>query len=99
MPSLFYSPARAAHLERVRTFFERHGARTVFIGRFIAVLRTWAAIFAGAAEMPFADENCATLVGRLNAPLLGRVPHLQEAQAETQAASALPYLDFSSLLS
>jgi dethiobiotin synthetase len=61
-------------------------------------LAGWVANHAGAAEMPFADENCATLVDRLNAPLLGRVPHLQEAQAETQAASALPYLDFSSLL-
>jgi dethiobiotin synthetase len=61
-------------------------------------LAGWVANHAGAAEMPFADENCATLVGRLNAPLLGRIPHLQETQAETRAALALPYLDFSSLL-
>lgn len=57
-------------------------------------LAGWVANHAGAAEMPFADENCATLVDRLDAPLLGRVPHL----AHAQAASALPYLDFSSLL-
>jgi dethiobiotin synthetase len=57
-------------------------------------LAGWVANHAGAAEMPFADENCATLADRLDAPLLGRVPHL----ARAQAALALPYLDFSSLL-
>jgi undecaprenyl-diphosphatase len=44
---------KPAHLERVHSFFERHGARTVFFGRFIALLRTWAAVFAGAARMPY----------------------------------------------
>jgi len=43
-----------AHLERARRFFERHGPKTVFIGRFIALLRTWAAVLAGAARMPYA---------------------------------------------
>ena len=57
-------------------------------------LAGWVANHAGASEMPFADENCATLAARLDAPLLGRVPHL----APAQAASALPYLDFSSLM-
>jgi len=42
-----------AHLERARHFFARHGPPTVFIGRFIALLRTWAAIIAGAACMSF----------------------------------------------
>ena len=42
-----------SHLERTRRFFERHGPKTVFIGRFIALLRTWAAVLAGAARMPY----------------------------------------------
>ncbi len=42
-----------ATLERVRAFFARHGNKTVFIGRFIAVLRTWAAFFAGTGGMPY----------------------------------------------
>ncbi|HYR98180.1 MAG TPA: bifunctional DedA family/phosphatase PAP2 family protein, partial [Gemmatimonadales bacterium] len=42
-----------SHLERSRRFFERHGPKTVFIGRFIALLRTWAAVLAGAAHMPY----------------------------------------------
>src|SRR3989442_1779539 len=42
-----------SHLARARKFFERHGPKTVFIGRFIALLRTWAAVLAGAAHMPY----------------------------------------------
>src|SRR5712691_11870225 len=42
-----------SHLARAHTFFERHGPKTVFIGRFIALLRTWAAVLAGAAHMPY----------------------------------------------
>ena len=38
---------------RIHTFFERHGAKTVFIGRFIALLRSWASVLAGVAGMPF----------------------------------------------
>ena len=34
-------------------FFERHGAKTVFIGRFIALLRSWAAALAGVGCMPY----------------------------------------------
>jgi membrane protein DedA with SNARE-associated domain/membrane-associated phospholipid phosphatase len=40
-------------LEKVRSFFDRHGSKAVFFGRFIALLRTWAALLAGTAEMPY----------------------------------------------
>ncbi len=43
-----------AKLERAHGFFERHGAKTVFLGRFIALLRSWAAALAGVACMPYA---------------------------------------------
>lgn len=42
-----------AKLARVHDFFERHGAKTVFIGRFITLVRSWAAAFAGVALMPY----------------------------------------------
>src|SRR5258708_2073721 len=32
----------ASHLARAHSFFERHGPKAVFLGRFIALLRTWA---------------------------------------------------------
>src|SRR5438876_2126339 len=42
-----------SHLERARGFFDRHGAKAVFFGRFIALLRTWAAVLAGVGRMPY----------------------------------------------
>ncbi len=44
---------RESHLLRAQEFFRVHGAKTVFIGRFIALLRTWAAVLAGAANMRY----------------------------------------------
>lgn len=45
---LFLKPA---HLARAERFFARHGDKTVFFGRFIAVLRAWAAFLAGLNRM------------------------------------------------
>ena len=42
-----------AKLARLHAFFGRHGAKTVFIGRFVALLRSWAAVLAGVACMPY----------------------------------------------
>jgi len=40
-------------LEQGRRFFQRHGGKTVFLGRFVALLRTTAALFAGVSRMPY----------------------------------------------
>jgi len=45
---LFLKPE---HLERAEKFFSRHGDKTVFFGRFIAILRAWAAFLAGVNQM------------------------------------------------
>ncbi len=42
---------KPAHLERAERFFARHGNKTVFFGRFVAVLRAWAAFLAGINRM------------------------------------------------
>lgn len=42
---------RPQHLDRAEKFFDRHGDKTVFFGRFIAVLRAWAAFLAGVNHM------------------------------------------------
>jgi membrane protein DedA with SNARE-associated domain/membrane-associated phospholipid phosphatase len=44
---------RETEIECAHAFFERHGAKTVFFGRFIALLRTWAAVLAGVSSMPY----------------------------------------------
>jgi len=41
------------HLERAERFFAKHGDKTVFFGRFVAVLRAWAAFLAGVNRMPW----------------------------------------------
>src|SRR3954452_2477355 len=43
---------RAHALERGEHFFERHGAKTVFLGRFVPGVRIVAAVLAGASAMP-----------------------------------------------
>ena len=44
---------RAVALERGERFFDRHGAKTVFLGRFVPGVRVVAAVLAGAAGMPW----------------------------------------------
>ncbi len=48
-----YIGVKREHIARAHAFFEKHGAKTILFGRFIALLRTWAAIIAGAAAMSF----------------------------------------------
>lgn len=43
---------RLAWAER---FYQRHGSKTVFFGRFFSILRTWAAFLAGTNRMPWAE--------------------------------------------
>jgi membrane protein DedA with SNARE-associated domain len=42
---------RDRQLKMPDLYYARHGAKTVFFGRWIAFLRIWAALFAGAAQM------------------------------------------------
>ncbi len=41
------------HLDYAEKYFEKHGDKTVFFGRFIAILRAWAAFLAGVNHMPW----------------------------------------------
>ncbi len=40
-------------LQWIEGFFDKHGPKTVFFGRFVGVLRTYAALFAGISHMPY----------------------------------------------
>jgi membrane protein DedA with SNARE-associated domain len=40
-------------LDGAQRFFERHGDKTVFFGRFVSVLRAWSAFLAGVNHMPW----------------------------------------------
>jgi membrane protein DedA with SNARE-associated domain len=49
-PLLRFNSTRQAHLKK---FFDRHGAKTIFLARFISLLRAWAAFFAGLNAMHY----------------------------------------------
>jgi undecaprenyl-diphosphatase len=42
-----------SHLARAHAFFDRHGPKAVFFGRFIALLGAWAAVLAGVGRMRY----------------------------------------------
>ena len=44
---------RKSHLERTHEFFEKYGALTIIIGRFVPIVRTFAPFLAGVGEMPY----------------------------------------------
>ena len=48
-----YVHLRPEALGRAEQFFNRYGDRTVFFGRFVAVLRAWVAFLAGTNRMPW----------------------------------------------
>src|SRR5687768_15655816 len=41
------------HLVRAHEFYLRHGGKTIIIARFVPILRTFAPVVAGAADMPY----------------------------------------------
>lgn len=57
-------------LDRVHAYFAAHGAKTVFVGRFVALLRTWAAFFAGAGRMPYGEFLVYNALGGITWSLL-----------------------------
>ena len=87
-----------SHLARAHTFFEKHGPKTVFLGRFIALLRTWAAVLAGAAHMPYGTfmlynalgAVCwAVIVGMLGYMFGRNLPQLQHYVGQASLAGVL----------
>jgi membrane-associated protein len=66
-PAVFDRPDsrlfKARHVERAREFFERNGARTIVLARFVPVVRTFATVMAGAARMDFRRFALYSVIG------------------------------------
>jgi membrane protein DedA with SNARE-associated domain len=58
-----YVLVRPADLEKTERFFARHGAWTVFIGRFVPVVRHVISVPAGIARMPLRSFTLQTFLG------------------------------------
>lgn len=48
--SFFFRPS---HLQKAHSFYEKYGGKTIIIARFVPIVRTFAPIVAGAANMPY----------------------------------------------
>jgi membrane protein DedA with SNARE-associated domain/membrane-associated phospholipid phosphatase len=85
-------------LERAERFYQRHGGKTVFFGRFVSLLRSVAALLAGVARMPYgrftlynvAGGICwATLVGALGYAFGRQLPLLRHTLGQVGALLGL----------
>ena len=60
--SLWFNPA---NVDKTRAFFERYGAKTIVLARFIPVVRTFAPIMAGVGEMKYKTFVTYNFIGAL----------------------------------
>lgn len=58
--SRFFNPK---HLKKAHDFYEKHGGKTIIIARFVPIVRTFAPIVAGAANMSYRQFAIYNIVG------------------------------------
>jgi membrane-associated protein len=66
-PAIFHRPDsrffRQEYVEKAYGYFERHGARTIVLARFVPVVRTFATVMAGVARMDLRRFALYSLIG------------------------------------
>jgi membrane-associated protein len=66
-PAVFSKPdsrlLRAEYVDRSSAFFDRNGARTIVLARFVPIVRTFATVMAGASRMDFRRYAVYSVVG------------------------------------
>jgi membrane-associated protein len=68
-PALFRRPDsrlfKQAHVEKAQKYFEEHGPKTIFLARFVPIVRTFAPIVAGVGRMDYRVFLTYNVVGGL----------------------------------
>jgi membrane-associated protein len=68
-PAVFNKPNsrlfKAEYVEKAHAFFEKYGARTIVLARFVPIVRTFATVMAGASRMNFRVYLTYTVIGGL----------------------------------
>jgi membrane-associated protein len=68
-PAVFNKPNsrlfKAEYVEKAHGFFEKYGARTIVLARFVPIVRTFATVMAGASRMNFRVYLTYTVIGGL----------------------------------
>jgi len=66
-PSVFNRPNsrlfKAEYVEQAHAFFEKYGARTILLARFVPIVRTFATVMAGASRMDFRVYATYSVIG------------------------------------